>query len=145
MKVTNRQAYYDYEILEKYEAGIKLKGHEVKSIKQGRIKLEGSYVKIIKNEAFLINAHIPLYQYAVDPDYEPNRTRKLLLHKRQIINLKAQLQKKNLTIIPLSCYTSRGKVKLKIALAKGKKKWDKRRKIKEREMERKIKRADFRR
>lgn len=139
MKVVNRKARYEYEILEKYEAGIKLKGHEVKSIKEGRIKLEGSYVKIIDNEAYLINAHIPLYQYAVDPDYEPSRSRKLLLHKKEILNLKDNVKEKNLTIVPLACYTLKRNIKVRIGLARGKKKWDKRRKIKERELQRRKK------
>jgi SsrA-binding protein len=140
MKVVNRKALHDYQIIDKFEAGIKLQGHEVKSVKNGRIKLRGSFVKIIDEEAWLVNAHIPLYDFATDEDYQPTRSRKLLLHKREILGLKQALEKGgNLTIVPLACYTSGNKVKIRIGLAKGKKQWDKRRKIKERELKRKKK------
>ncbi|MCD6528343.1 SsrA-binding protein SmpB [bacterium] len=138
----NKRATYDYEILEKYEAGISLFGYEVKSIKTGHISLKGSYVVIKNNEVYLLNAFIPPYQIKNTPsDYDPNRSRKLLLHKSEIKSLIGKIKQKGLTLVPIKLYTKRGKIKLEFALAKGKRKVDKREKIKKRETERKIKRA----
>lgn len=133
MKVINRRAYYDYEILEKFEAGIILTGSEVKSVKAGKIKLEGSFVKIINNEAFLVNSHIHPYQFADNRNYEPTRSRKLLLHKDQIQTLATKTASSGLTLVPLSCYTMGRLIKLEIGTGKGKKKWDKREAIKKRD------------
>lgn len=138
----NPRAKYDYEILETYEAGMVLAGYEVKSIKTGHISLKGSYVTIKNNEAFLINAYIPPYQPKNTPDdYEPSRSRKLLLHKSEIKSLIGKIRQKSLTLVPLRVYTKRKKVKLEFALGKGKRKIDKREKIKKREVERTINRA----
>lgn len=136
MKVVNRRAFYDYEVLEKFSAGVKLTGPEVKSAKLGHISLSGSFVKITGSEAYLVNVQISPYPFASLENYDPARTRKLLLHKKETIFLKTKTITEKLTIIPLSCYTSKGLVKLELALARIKKKWNKRRAIKERELRR---------
>lgn len=141
MKVVNRRAYHDYQILEKLEAGVKLLGSEVKSIKGGRIKLQGAFVRIMGSEAYLINAEIPLYPYARPEGYDPRRTRKLLLHKKEIMKLKGKIAQSNLTLVPVSCYTKGGLVKLEVGLAKGKKKYQKREEKKRRAIEREVARA----
>ena len=137
----NRKAKYDYNILETFEAGLLLKGYEVKSIKTGRISLQGSFVIIKDEEAFLTNADIPPYQPKNMPaDYNPTQTRKLLLHKSEIKSLIGKTKQKGLTLVPLRVYTKGGKIKLGFGLAKGKKKTDKREKIKKRETEIEIRR-----
>ncbi len=140
---TNKRATFDYEILDKYEAGLVLAGYEVKSARLGHISLKGAYVVITNNEAYLINAHISPYQPKNMPtDYEPTRTRKLLLHKSQINRLIGEHKQKGLTLIPISVYTNKiGKIKLSFALALGKKKFDKRAAIGDRETKRRIQRA----
>lgn len=140
MKIVNRHATYDYNILETFEAGIILTGAEVKSVKGARMSLEGSYVKIIGSEIYLINAQIMPYPYARPEGYDPKRTRKLLLHKSEILKIKQKIQSSALTLIPLECYNSHNFVKLKIALAKGKREYEKREKIKKRDIEREIRR-----
>lgn len=140
MRVVNRKAKRDYQILEKYEAGIVLTGAEVKSVKEGRIKLEESFIRIKEGEAFLINAHIPPYLPAGLRGHDSTRDRKLLLKKREILNLSLKTSHSSLTIVPLSCYTRHGLVKLEIALAKGKKKWEKKEAIKKRDIEREMER-----
>ena len=139
----NRKAKFDYQILDKYEAGLVLSGLEVKSIKNGRMSLKGSYVTINKNEeVFLINAQITPFQIKNAPkDYQPDRTRKLLLHKKEIKNLIGKIKQKGLTLVPLRVYTKHRKLKLEFGLGQGKKKTDKRESIKRREDERKIGRA----
>lgn len=140
---TNKRAYFDYQILETYEAGIELKGFEVKAIKSGRINLAGSYVFIRNNQAWLLNADIPPYQPKNTPaDYDSKRTRRLLLNKSEIKNLIGRVQEKSLTLVPLKVYTKAktGKIKIEIGLAKSRKKADKRELIKKREVEREIKR-----
>ncbi|MGB2762171.1 MAG: SsrA-binding protein SmpB [Minisyncoccales bacterium] len=133
----NKKAYFDYEILETYEAGIVLIGQEVKAIKTGHINLKGSYVVIKNQELFLIGANIPPYQPKNAPkDYQPERSRKLLLRKTEIKSLIGKSKQKGLTLIPLKMYTKKGKIKLLFGLAKGKKEYDKREKIKKREFER---------
>lgn len=140
MKVINRRAHYDYEILDKFEAGIILTGSEVKSVKQGKIKLEGSFVKLINGEAFLINAHIHPYQFADNRDFQPTRTRKLLLHKKEIQSLTTKIAPSGLTLLPLSCYTKGRIIKLEVGIGRGKKKWDKREAIKKRDLKREAER-----
>lgn len=141
MKVINKKARYNYELLEKFEAGIVLTGAEVKSIKKGQIKLDDSFVRVDDNyEAWLINAHIHPYQFADNRDYNPTKSRKLLLHKKQIISLLKKKESKNLSIIPYSCYTSKGIIKLQLALAKSKKKYQKKETIKRRDLEREMER-----
>ncbi len=138
----NRRARYDYEILDTYEAGLVLHGHEVKSIKTGRVSLRGAYVVIKDNEAYLINTLISPYQPANTPDdYNPERNRKLLLNKSEIKSLISKSKRKGLTLVPLKLYTKRGKIKLGLAVAKGKREIDKREAIKKRETEREIRRG----
>ena len=137
----NRKARFDYEILEKYEAGIELLGSEVKSVRGGQMSLEGAFVIIRGGEAFLINANIPPYQPKNAPkDYEPLKNRKLLLTKKEIAELAGNEKNKSLTIVPISVYNKGRKIKVSIALVKGKKKHDKRESIKKRDTEREIRR-----
>ena len=140
MKIVNRRAYHDYHILEKFEAGIELTGPEVKSIKGGRMSLENSFVKITDDQAFLVNAHIPPYQFADQRGYDPDRSRRLLLHKKEVISLQTKIRQKGLTLIPLSCYTKGAWIKAKIALVKGKKKYEKREAKKRKDIEREVER-----
>ena len=136
----NRKVRFDYEILEKYEAGIELLGSEVKSVRGGQMSLEGAFVIVRGGETFLINANIPPYQPKNAPkDYDPLRNRKLLLTKKEIAEL-GKSEKINLTIVPISVYNKGRKIKVAIALVKGKKKRDKRETIKKRETDREIRR-----
>ncbi len=134
----NKKAYFDYEILEKFKAGIVLIGTEVKSIKTGHISLKGSYVVIDKNqEVWLISAEIPAYQPRNAPkDYISSRSRKLLLKKMEIQYLIGKSKQKGLTLVPLMVYTEKAKIKIEFAVARGKKKVDKRESIKKRDFER---------
>jgi len=143
----NRKAKFEYKILEKFEAGLVLLGQEVKSIKTGRISIKGSYVvlrqsaKGVLPEVYLVGANIPPYQPKNAPkDYEPERSRKLLLTKSEIKHLIGKTKEKSLTLIPLRVYTKRSKIKLEFGTAKGRKKADKRELIKKRESERELKR-----
>ena len=123
----NPKAGFDYEILETIEAGIVLQGHEVKSIKTGKVSIKGSYVKILNEEAFLIGAVIPPYQPANTPkNYDPQRSRKLLLSRKEISKLIGNSQSSGLTLVPLKLYDKRGLIKLLVGIARGKKKYDKR-------------------
>jgi SsrA-binding protein len=138
----NRKARFDYEILEKYEAGIELLGTEVKSVRGGVMSLEGAFVIIRGGEAFLINANIPPYQVKNTPsDYDPLRNRKILLTKKEIAELAGSGKNKSLTIVPMSVYNKGRKVKMNVALVKGKKKFDKRETIKRRDTDREIRRT----
>ncbi len=137
----NKKAYFNYLILEKFEAGISLIGQEVKSIKGGRINLAGSYVVLRGEEVYLVGASVPPYQPKNAPaDYNPERSRKLLLKKTEIKHLIGKIKERGLTLVPLRVYTKRGKIKLEFGVAKGKKKADKRDLIKKREAERDMKR-----
>ncbi|MDD4382169.1 MAG: SsrA-binding protein SmpB [Candidatus Dojkabacteria bacterium] len=136
MKITNKKAYFDYEVLESFEVGIVLKGSEVKSIRQGRVNLKDAYVKVINNELWLVNADIPRYEYTVDDNYDSFRSRKLLIKRNQLNRIESKVKQGNLSLIPISVYTVRGYIKVEIAIAKGKKYHEKRRKEKERDMER---------
>ncbi|HJN62245.1 MAG TPA: SsrA-binding protein SmpB [Candidatus Parcubacteria bacterium] len=138
----NKKAYFNYEILEKLEAGLVLIGQEVKSIKLGRINLAGSYVVLKGNEFFLVGSNVPPYQPKnALPDYEPQRPRKLLLKKAEIKYLIGKSSQKSLTLVPLKVYTKRGKIKIEFAIVRGKRKSDKRERIKKRESDREIRRA----
>jgi SsrA-binding protein len=128
MKIQHRKAFFDYEIIDRVEAGIQLTGAEVKSFVGGHASLEGSFVRIIGSEAYLVNAQIFPYIYARPEGYDPKRTRKLLLHKKQIIALQGKTGGADLTLIPLSWYTTGRKIKLEIGLARGKKQYEKREK-----------------
>src|SRR3989338_721423 len=137
----NRKARFNYEILEKYEAGIELLGVEVKSVRGGQMSLEGAFVIIRGGEAYLINANIPPYQAKNAPkDYDPLRNRKLLLTKKEISELRGSEKNKSLTIVPISVYNKNRKIKLEIALVKGKKKFDKRETLKKRDTDRELRR-----
>lgn len=138
MRIFNRRAKYNYNLEEKFEAGIVLTGGEVKSVKAGHISLEEAFVRIQNGEAWLMNAHIHPYPYADNRDYDPRRTRKLLLHKNELLKLNQQTSRKGLTIVPIACYTKAHKIKLEIALVKGKKRYEKREAIKRRDLEREI-------
>ncbi len=137
----NRKARFDYEILEKYEAGIELLGLEVKSVRTGKVSLEGAFVIVRGGEVYLINANIAPYQVKNTPkDYDPLRNRRLLLTKKEIKELSGSEKNKSLTIVPISVYNKNRKIKVEIALVKGKKKYDKRETIKKRETDREISR-----
>lgn len=129
----NKKAFFDYEILEETEAGLVLKGYEVKSIKLSHMSLKGAFVSVYNNELFLTNAQIPLYKYATVSDYDPTSSRKLLVKRKQIDRLIGKVHTEGLTLVPLSVYNNHGKIKLTFALARGKKKYDKRHTIKQRE------------
>jgi SsrA-binding protein len=138
----NKKALFDYEILEKLEAGLVLTGQEVKSIRTGHVSLKGGFIHIQGDEAYLTNVHIPKYKFTGHaPDYNPERTRKILLHKKQINFLKGKSQEKGLTIVPISVYTKGRRIKIEIAVVRGKKKHDKRHSIKKRELDRETARA----
>lgn len=138
----NRQARFRYEILETYEAGVELKGTEVKSIREGKANIRDGYALIRNGEAWLLNVHISPYEHSSDFfNHDPRRTRRLLLHKKEIRKLIGQVEQEGLTLIPLKMYFKRGFVKITIALGKGKKLHDKRQSIKEREDKRDMARA----
>ncbi len=134
--IRNRRAAYDYDIKKKMQAGIVLTGPEVKSLRNKNGSLRGSYVKIMDHEAWLINAKINPYRYAKQESYDPGRTRKLLLTKKQIYQLLEYQQAKNLSIIPLAFELVNNQIKVKIGIGKGKKEFEKRDKIKKRDLER---------
>jgi len=137
----NRKAGFDYEFLERYEAGLVLLGHEVKSIRNSHLSLQGAYVIIRGNEAYLINATVPPYQANNTPDdYEATRTRKILLNKAEIKSLIGATKQKGLTLVPIRVYNKSGKIKLEFALARGKRSFDKRDSIGKRESDRRIRR-----
>ena len=137
----NRKARFNYEILEKYETGIELLGTEVKSVRAGQMSLEGAFVIARGGEAFIINANIPPFQPKNAPkDYDPLRNRKLLLTKKEIEELAGSEKNKSLTIVPISVYNKNRKIKVEIALVKGKKKFDKRETLKKRDTDREIRR-----
>lgn len=138
----NRQARFLYEILETYEAGIELKGTEVKSIREGKANLRDGYALIRNGEAWLLNVHIsPHLTTSQYFNHDPRRTRKLLLHKQEIVKLIGKVEQQGLTLVPLKMYLKRGKVKLSIGLAKGKKLHDKREDLKKRQDKREMERA----
>ncbi len=134
---SNPKANFDYDILETIEAGIVLEGHEVKSVKTGKASIKGSYVKILNEEAYLIGATISPYQPANTPqNYDPQRSRKLLLSRKEISELIGTSQAKGTTLVPLKLYGKKGLVKLLVGIARGKKKYDKRETIKKKDIAR---------
>ena len=138
----NRLARFNYHIIETYEAGVALQGTEVKSIREGKVNLRDGYALIRNNEAWLLNIHISPYQKAGDFfNHEPRRSRKLLLHKQEIRKLIGKVEQQGLTLVPLRMYYKRGWVKVDIALAQGKKLYDKRETIKRRDDKRAMQRA----
>lgn len=137
----NKQAYFDYAIERELEAGIVLTGQEVKSVKVGDVSLRGAHVTIHKGEAFLVNAHVSPYKYAGSlQGYEPTRSRKLLLKRKEISSLIGKAKEQGMAVVPLEMYVKRGLVKVRLGIGRGKKKYDKRESIKKREDERKISR-----
>ncbi|GDX40343.1 SsrA-binding protein [Armatimonadota bacterium] len=132
----NRRARFEYEIMDTYDAGLELAGTEVKSIREGRLNLQDAFCRIEHNEAWIHNMHISPYEQGNIFNVEPRRKRKLLLHRWQILELKAKTEQKGLTIVPLTVYFLRGFAKMEIALAKGKKLYDKRDSIAERDQQR---------
>lgn len=139
--ITNRKASFNYEILEKYTAGIELFGFEVKSLGGSQGSLEGAFVTIRGKEAYVIGMFIPPYQQNNTPkEYDPNRNRRLLLNKAEIFDLEKAEKTKGLTIVPISVYNKGKKIKVDIAVARGKKKFDKRESIKKRDTDREMKR-----
>jgi SsrA-binding protein len=138
---TNRKAYHNYHILDKFEAGIVLTGTEIKSIRAGRVNLGQAFVKPEGGEIWLINAHIARYEAGSYMSHEPTRTRKLLLNRREIRNLISKTSEKGSTLVPLSLYLKGHIAKVEIALAKGKKQYDKRETIQQRDAEREMDRT----
>lgn len=138
----NKKALFDYEILEKFEAGIVLFGHEVKSVKGGHLSLKGSYVTFHNDEPYLIGTHISRYKPASGiKEYDPDRSRKLLLKNKEIRYLLGKKEEKGLTIVPIRVYTKQSKVKVEIGVGRGKRQFEKKEKIKARDIEREIKRT----
>jgi SsrA-binding protein len=139
MVATNKKASFNYELLERFEAGISLRGTEVKSIRQGKVSLKESYAEIKKGEVFLVNCHISPYESASWFNHDPTRERKLLLHRREIKRLTGKIQEKGLTLIPTKVFfNDKGKVKIEVALAKGKRTYQKREVIRERDRDREL-------
>ena len=136
MEIKNKKAYFDYEILKEIEAGVALIGTEVKSVRKGSVDLKDSFVNIKNNEAFVINMYIAKYEEGNRFNHDERRTRKLLLHKKEIIKLKEQKSLEGISLIPLKMYFKNGKVKLLIGIGKGKKLHDKRETLKKKTMER---------
>jgi len=132
---TNRKAKHEYFLLDTYEAGLVLKGSEIKSIRAGQVSLAQAYVSVDGNEAWLVNSHIAPYNQASINNHDPLRTRKLLLHRREISKLSDKVRQKGATVVPLRIYLKDGKAKIEIALAKGKKQYDKRAEIAKRDAE----------
>lgn len=137
----NRRAGHDYHIEETYEAGLVLSGSEVKSLRDGRAHLKDSYARVIRGEAFLLNCHISPYPAASRFNHDPTRTRKLLLHKKEITRLAGRVAERGLTLIPLRLYFKDGKAKVELALARGKKLYDKREALRKKAVEREIERS----
>lgn len=137
-EIVNKKASFDYEFIEKFEAGIMLTGNEIKSVRDGHMQLKSSYVVIENDEAYLVNCHIKHYDHGTVWNVDEMRRRKLLLNKREIRHLKQQLKLNRYTIVPISAYLKNGKLKLSIALARGKKLYDKRAALKEKEIAKKV-------
>jgi len=137
----NRQARRDYDVLERYEAGIALRGTEVKSLRAGRANLKDSYARVVNGELFLLGAHISEYEQGNRHNHDPKRDRKLLLHKREIVRLNSKISERGLTLVPLRMYFKRGKAKVELGLARGKKMPSKREELRRRVLDREMERA----
>ena len=135
---TNRKANHDYKIIEKYESGMVLSGTEIKSIRNNKVSIKESYVRIFNNEVFVIGMSISDYENAGYSSHDPTSDRKLLMHKKEIFKIKRMVDEKGKTLIPLRLYLKNGRAKLEFGLGEGKKKWDKRHDIKDRETKRRI-------
>lgn len=138
---SNKKAYHDYFILDTYEAGLELQGTEIKSIRKGNTNLKDSFIRIKKDEAFIENMHIAPYEQGNRFNHEPLRTRKLLLHKKEIRKLQKEVKENGLTIVPTKLYFNTSKIKVEIALAKGKKLYDKRQDLKDKDARRDVEKA----
>lgn len=139
IEIKNRKAYFDYEILEEIESGIVLTGTEIKSVRNGSVNLKDSYAIVRNNEIFLLNMHISEYKEGNIFNHNETRTRKLLLHKKEIFKLRDKIQLNGYTLVPLKLYFKGNKAKIMLGLAKGKKTYDKRESIKERDISRELK------
>ena len=137
----NRKARHDYDILETFEAGLVLTGSEVKSLRAGRVNLKDSFARVDRGEAFLVNAHVSPYAAASRFGHEPERARKLLLHRAEIDKLTGRIQERGLTLVPLKIYFKNGRAKVLLGVGRGRRVYDKREAIKRREMERETDRA----
>lgn len=136
----NKKAFHDYFVIEKYEAGVALTGSEVKSLRQGQCNLKDSYVSFVGDELYLQKAHISPYKASSYNNHDPERLRKLLMHRHEINKISAAVHERGMTCVPLKMYFSKGRVKVEIALVKGKQKGDKRQSIKKRDVNREIQR-----
>jgi len=136
MEVKNKKAYFDYEIIKELECGIELKGSEIKSIRDGSVNLKDAYARVKNEEVFVINLFIGKYDEANIFNHDERRERKLLLHKEEILRFKSKVMEEGLTLIPLKLYFKNNKVKILLGLCKGKKLYDKRQSIKERDLKR---------
>ena len=137
----NRQARHDYDIIETYEAGIALRGTEVKSLRAGRANLKDSYAKVVNGEVFMLGAHISEYEQGNRHNHDPKRDRKLLMHKREIVRLNSKISERGLTLVPLRMYFKRGKAKVALGLARGKRMPSKREELRRRVLDREMERA----
>lgn len=140
MEILNKKARFDYEVIDSFEVGIVLKGTEIKSIRDGKANIKDSYGIIRKGEVILLNMHISKYKEGNIFNHEETRSRKLLMHKKDIIKLENKVNEQGLTLVPLKLYFKKGKAKIELGLAKGKKTYDKREAIKKRELDREISR-----
>ena len=141
MEILNKKARYDYELLDKYEAGIVLTGTEIKSIRNGQANLKDSYAIIKNSEAYLLNMHISEYKQGNQFNHDETRTRKLLLHKNEIKKINDKISIKGLTLVPVKLYFKNGKAKIELAIARGKHTYDKKETIKQRDIEREMKKS----
>ena len=141
LTIENRRARFEYEWLEQFEAGIVLTGTEIKSIRTGQISIAEAYARIRDGELWLLSMHVPPYKEGSFSNVDPNRPRKLLVHRKEIDRLAGRVSEKGLTLIPVRLYFKRGRVKISIALARGKKTWDKRRDERDRDVQRELARA----
>ena len=139
--VTNRKAFYEYDILQKYEAGLSLKGSEVKAIRENKANIKESYIRIKDNELFIIGMNIAKYSHEGYSSHDPMREKKLLVHKYEIKKIREEVEEKGKTIIPLSLYYKKSRIKIQFAIAKGRKFWDKRNYKKEQDINREIDRS----
>ena len=135
---TNRKARHEYHILDKYEAGVVLKGSEVKSIRDGKVSIKESYIRFIKNELYIVGMHIAEYENRGYEDVQHIRDRKLLLHKRELSKLNSKIDEKGVTMVPLSIYLKKNLIKIEFGIAKGKKLWDKRKDKMDKDVKRSI-------
>jgi len=138
MRIVNKKALFNYEILERFEAGIVLAGAEVKSIRDNRCNLGDAYVKVLSGELWLVNAEIPKYKYDGSDDYDSAKSRKLLVKRKELEYLLSKMKQGNLTLVPLSVYSKGDRIKVEVGLARGKKKYEKKLKEKERDLDREL-------